>query len=93
MKLTAGSKIKEHQDYDLDEVEVRIHLPIFTNEKVSFFVNNLKMEMKEGECYYLRPSDPHRVINEGETDRIHLVMDLKVNDWLQELLTTNHLEK
>ncbi|WP_339705616.1 aspartyl/asparaginyl beta-hydroxylase domain-containing protein [Algoriphagus aquimarinus] len=42
--------------------------------------------MKEGECWYLRLSDPHRVLNEGETDRIHLVMDLKVNDWLRGIM-------
>ena len=87
MKLTPGSEIKEHRDYDLDDGEVRIHIPVFTNEKVSFFVNKKKVEMKEGECWYLRLSDPHRVINEGESDRIHLVMDLKVNDWLSPILS------
>lgn len=87
MKLTAGSEIKEHRDYDLDEGEVRVHIPVFTNEHVSFFVNNKKVEMKEGECWYLRLSDPHRVINAGETDRVHLVMDLKVNDWLSQLFS------
>lgn len=87
MKLTPGSEIKEHRDYDLDEGEVRLHIPIFTNEKVSFYVNNTLVRMKEGECWYLRLSDPHRVINEGQTDRIHLVMDLKVNDWLSQILS------
>ncbi|SFB25660.1 aspartyl/asparaginyl beta-hydroxylase domain-containing protein [Algoriphagus aquimarinus] len=86
MKLTPGSEIKEHRDYDLDEGEVRIHIPVFTNDKVSFFVNNRKVEMKEGECWYLRLSDPHSVLNEGETDRIHLVMDMKVNDWLMGIM-------
>ncbi|MFC5625286.1 trp RNA-binding attenuation protein MtrB [Algoriphagus winogradskyi] len=33
MKLTPGSEIKEHHDYDLDEGEVRIYLPVFTNDK------------------------------------------------------------
>ena len=37
MKLTPGSEIKEHRDYDLDEGEVPIHIPVFTNERVSFF--------------------------------------------------------
>ncbi|MEB2781973.1 aspartyl/asparaginyl beta-hydroxylase domain-containing protein [Algoriphagus sp. C2-6-M1] len=86
MKLTPGSEIKEHRDFDLDEGEVRIHIPVFTNEGVSFFVNYTKVNMKEGECWYLRLSDPHRVLNEGNTDRIHLVMDLKVNEWLNTML-------
>ncbi|EAZ80517.1 aspartyl/asparaginyl beta-hydroxylase domain-containing protein [Algoriphagus machipongonensis] len=80
MKLTAGSEIKKHQDYDLDEKEIRIHIPVFTNEKVIFSVNNLPVKMKEGECWYLRLSDPHQVENNGENDRIHLVMDLVLND-------------
>jgi hypothetical protein len=86
MKLTAGSEIKEHQDYDLDEEEVRIHIPVYTNDKVSFCVNGVEVKMNEGECWYLRLSDPHRVLNAGETDRIHLVIDLKLNDWLKEIL-------
>jgi aspartyl/asparaginyl beta-hydroxylase (cupin superfamily) len=91
MKLTPNSEIKEHRDYDLDEREVRIHIPVFTNDKVSFFVNGIDVKMKEGECWYLRLSDPHRVLNEGETDRIHLVMDLKVNDWLRGILSRGNL--
>lgn len=87
MKLTPGSEIKEHRDYDLDEGEVRIHIPVFTNEKVSFFVNKKKVQMKEGECWYLRLSDPHSVINAGESDRIHLVLDLKMNDWLKQIFS------
>src|SRR5690606_29490188 len=90
MKLTSGSEIKEHQDYDLDEAEVRIHIPVFTNEQVSFFVNGIDIKMKEGECWYLRLSDPHRVLNQGKTDRIHLVMDLKLNDWLREIINESY---
>jgi len=86
MKLSAGSEIKRHQDYDLDESEVRIHIPIFTNEKVTFLLNDVEVKMKEGECWYLRLSDPHQVKNEGETDRIHLVLDLVLNDWLRDFL-------
>lgn len=86
MKLAAGSEIKKHQDYDLDEHEIRLHVPIFTNEKVTFLVNDRDVKMKEGECWYLRLSDPHQVKNDGDSDRIHLVMDLKINNWLLSLL-------
>ncbi len=86
MKLTAGSEIKKHQDYDLDESEIRVHIPIFTNESVTFLVNDSSVKMNEGECWYLRLSDPHQVKNQGETDRIHLVMDLDLNDWIRNLL-------
>lgn len=86
MKLSAGSEIKRHQDYDLDESEIRVHVPIFTNELVTFLVNDTQVKMKEGECWYLRLSDPHQVKNEGDSDRIHLVLDLELNDWLRDFL-------
>jgi hypothetical protein len=38
--------------------------------------------MKPGEAWYLRLSDPHAVANRGSSDRVHLVLDLVVNDWL-----------
>lgn len=87
MKLSTGSIIKEHRDHDLDIESgvVRIHIPIITNDQVEFYLNNSRVIMKEGTCWYLRLSDHHRVVNHGP-DRIHLVLDMKVNDWLKKLL-------
>ena len=84
MKLSAGSQIKEHTDYDLsfENGTVRIHIPIITHDKVEFYLNNKRVIMQEGECWYLRLSDPHRVVNNG-ADRVHMVLDMKVNLWLQ----------
>lgn len=83
MRLTPGSEIKEHRDYDLDEEDVRLHIPIHTNRDVHFYVNNREVVMEEGECWYLKLSDPHRVVNNSQQDRVHLVMDMKLNDWLK----------
>ena len=87
MKLTPGSTIKEHRDHDLafEEGHVRIHVPVKTNPGVEFFLNGERVVLGEGECWYLRLSDPHRVANLGETDRVHLVIDAPVNDWIREL--------
>lgn len=91
MKLTPGSRIKEHSDYDLDAESgmCRIHVPISTNPEVDFFLNGSKVCLKEGECWYLRLSDPHAVENNGTTDRVHIVMDIKSNDWLLNLLNSS----
>ncbi len=88
MRLAAGSVIKEHRDPDLD-VEagtVRLHVPVVTNPGVEFMLNGEPVAMAEGECWYLRLSDPHRVSNRGATDRVHLVLDARVNDWVRALL-------
>ena len=45
--------------------------------------------MREGECWYLRLSEPHRVINDGDTDRVHLVIDAIVDDWMRNILLSD----
>lgn len=87
LKLTAGSIIKAHKDTDLNffEGDLRIHIPIITNEKVEFLIDGELVRMAPGECWYADFSKEHSVKNLGETDRIHLVIDLKTNDWLKEL--------
>ena len=84
LKLEAGALIKEHRDYDLgfEEGQVRIHVPIRTNPDVDFFLDAHRIDMNEGECWYLDLSLPHWVANRGSTDRIHLVIDCEPNNWL-----------
>ena len=88
MNLHAGAVIKEHRDYELnfEKGEARFHIPIQTNPDVSFFIENEKIPMHEGDCWYLNLSLKHSVNNFGSTDRVHLVIDCKVNDWLRRLL-------
>ncbi|MDQ3278880.1 MAG: aspartyl/asparaginyl beta-hydroxylase domain-containing protein [Bacteroidota bacterium] len=90
MKLHAGAVIKEHRDTALqfEEGEVRLHIPVVTNADVSFYLDNEKLQLREGECWYMNLCLRHRVQNEGPTDRVHLVIDCLVNDWLREQLAT-----
>jgi aspartyl/asparaginyl beta-hydroxylase len=90
MRLGAGSIIKTHTDHDLDveHGRVRLHVPIETNDGVDFRLNGEQVVLGEGECWYLRLSDPHSVANRGDRDRIHLVIDAIVSPWLYELLET-----
>lgn len=86
MNLAAGAVIHEHTDHALDfeSGEARFHIPILTNSEVSFMVQNEKIPLLPGECWYLNLSLPHSVRNDGTTDRVHLVIDCLVNDWLRE---------
>jgi len=88
MKLTPGSVIKEHTDYDLslEDGTARLHVPITTNPQVEFILNDRRVIMDTGECWYLRLSDPHSVANHGDEDRVHIVIDASVNEWLRELI-------
>lgn len=88
LRLTAGSNIREHRDYDLgyDAGEVRIHIPVITNPGVEFVLDGRRIIMNEGECWYLDLNLPHRVRNRGESDRVHLVIDCQLNDWLRGMI-------
>jgi ribosomal protein S18 acetylase RimI-like enzyme len=88
LRLKAGSVIKEHCDHELgfEDGEVRLHIPVITNPEVEFVLNQVRVIMNEGECWYLNVNRPHRVANRGAADRVHLVVDCVVNDWLRDLL-------
>ncbi|HSP63265.1 MAG TPA: aspartyl/asparaginyl beta-hydroxylase domain-containing protein [Pyrinomonadaceae bacterium] len=88
LRLAPGSIIREHRDYDLgyEEGQLRLHVPIVTNADVDFFLDAHRIEMSEGECWYLDLSLPHWVENRGSTDRVHLVIDCTLNEWLGALL-------
>jgi hypothetical protein len=87
MRLTPGSVIKEHSDLDLsfEDGMVRFHIPVTTNDAVEFYLNDTRVVLEAGSLWYLRLSDPHRVVNGGSTDRIHLVIDADVNGWVEAL--------
>jgi hypothetical protein len=85
LRLSAGSSIREHKDLNLgyEDGEIRIHIPILTNEDVSFFLAGERLRMNEGESWYVNFNLPHRVENRSRADRVHLVLDCILNDWLR----------
>ncbi|MCU1289152.1 MAG: Aspartyl/asparaginyl beta-hydroxylase [Acidobacteria bacterium] len=85
LRLGAGASIREHRDYQLgyEDGVVRIHIPVQTNRNVKFVLDGQSVDMKEGEAWYLNFNLKHSVVNSGETDRVHLVVDCVLNDWLR----------
>ncbi len=88
MRLGPGSQILEHRDHDLSAEfgAARLHIPLTTSPDVEFRLNGTAAVMQPGEYWYLRLSDPHAVVNRGEAERIHLVVDVRMNDWLASVL-------
>ncbi|WP_438710926.1 aspartyl/asparaginyl beta-hydroxylase domain-containing protein [Aquimarina muelleri] len=89
LNLSPNSQIKEHTDLNLgyEDGFFRIHIPITTNPNVLFYINNTLVSMAVGECWYGNFNLPHRVENNGLTDRIHLVIDCIRNTWSDSLFT------
>jgi quercetin dioxygenase-like cupin family protein len=89
LKLNAGAFIKEHRDADLcyEKGEIRVHIPVTTNPNVEFYLDQERMRLQEGECWYMNFNLPHTISNNSDTDRVHLVIDAVVNDWVKDLFT------
>lgn len=88
LRLDRGTSIHEHRDDGMGPEFglVRIHVPVITNDQVEFYLNGNLLRMKEGECWYVDFGLPHRVNNLGPADRIHLVLDCQINDWLRSVI-------
>jgi hypothetical protein len=89
LKLAPGAGIGLHRDVNAEVGclafnQVRLHVPIITNPKVTFHVGGEVITMRPGRFYYVNFSKWHFVRNDGDEARYHLVLDLKVNDWLRQ---------
>ena len=80
--------INEHRDYRLGwaDGEIRVHVAVVTSPDVEFFLDGRRVELAAGEPWYLDLNLPHRVANRSAVNRIHLVIDCIVDDWLRELM-------
>ena len=96
MKIKANSGIGKHsdridKDFGLEDGNIiRIHVPIRTNDQVEFCLwegkEKLVNYLEEGHYYYVDVRAPHAVTNNSDVDRIHLVIDVYVNDEIRKLL-------
>lgn len=90
LRLAPQSVVKEHTDPTLaleeEKSVIRLTVPILTNEQVEFYLNDQLVPMELGECWYMRLSDPHRVINNGSTERVNLTIDMEPNAWIREVI-------
>ena len=77
INLPAGKAIKTHTDvHESFEISHRIHIPIITNDKCFFSVDIETKNLKEGELWEINNTEKvHGVINDGDEDRIHLLVD------------------
>ena len=70
---------------------MRFHFPIVTNKNVIFNqwdwdAKLVEVNMKVGEAWYLDVRKPHRAVNGGDTERIHIVVDVESNQQLRNLI-------
>ncbi|MBV9669718.1 MAG: aspartyl/asparaginyl beta-hydroxylase domain-containing protein [Acidobacteriales bacterium] len=85
--LPPGAHIRDHFDFhtSFQFGLLRLHVPIMTNPGVDFIIDGQRMNWHEGELWYGDFSKVHSVKNNGETVRVHMVIDVQINDFLLSL--------
>lgn len=89
-KLLPHSFIGVHRDIGREAAaiaynQVRLHIPITTNDKVKFHLGREVFHLRVGRLYYLDFTRPHSVRNDGDESRIHLILELCVNEFLRQI--------
>ena len=77
-KLPKKSKVLEHKDSGISLLKnPRVHLVLQTNDDVIFTVDTENKNMKVGEMWEINNTKSHSVSNNGNIDRIHMIIDYK----------------
>ncbi len=85
--LPPGGHIKDHFDFhtNFQFGIVRLHIPILTDPEVAFIIDGQRMSWKAGELWYGDFSRVHSVKNDSQIIRVHIVIDVLINDYLLSL--------
>jgi Aspartyl/Asparaginyl beta-hydroxylase len=87
-RMAPGGVIHPHRDENpAAKWPHKIHVPLVTNEGVTFYVDGVGYRLAEGEAVEVNNMGVHAVENRGATDRIHLIfeyydLDQPEPDWL-----------
>ena len=77
MRLAPGAQVPLHSDINYHWYKrVRVHIPITTTEQVQFFCHDKQVHMGAGECWIFDSWKLHKVENNSDQYRVHLVVDL-----------------
>jgi hypothetical protein len=90
-RMAPGGMIHPHKDASPSaKWPHKIHVPLQTNDRVTFFIDDRPFHLAEGEAVEVNNMAKHAVENCGQTDRIHLIFeyfdrDQPAPDWAEAL--------
>ncbi|GAB3734597.1 hypothetical protein GCM10028862_17690 [Luteimonas pelagia] len=88
MRLDPGAQVAAHVDTDYYWRErMRVHVPVITSPNVRFQCGEGEVHMAAGECWIFDTWRRHRVLNQGDAFRVHLVADTVGGARLWDLVT------
>jgi hypothetical protein len=75
-RLSAGGVIKPHRDtHPSFHYGHRIHIPIYTNDRVRFMIDGRPYKLLVGKVYEINNQHQHSVMNKGREARINFIFD------------------
>ena len=77
--MNSDTKIPPHKDVRT-EGKKRIHIPIVTHPDILLYNNGDEIHMEVGKVYQIDHNKEHSVVNSTDCERIHLVIDWKIDD-------------
>jgi len=85
--LPPGGHIKDHFDFhtSFQFGLLRLHIPIVTHPDVIFIIDGQQMSWNAGELWYGDFSKVHSVKNNSQIVRVHMVIDVQINDFVLSL--------
>lgn len=89
------TEIFPHRDYfrSLEFGVVRLHVPIVTDPKITFSIENKSYHLSSGYLHYVDISKVHFLINPAQKKRVHLIIDLEVTEELLRLFGIHKIKK
>ena len=84
-----GLNLHKHRDLTGNLIQgfIRLHIPIYTHPDCFYlcgtFLNPMKIHAKAGNVYALDTGYLHGVVNKSSINRIHLLIELEVNNWMK----------
>lgn len=78
-RIPPGGRIEPHADHGWhpEFYNCKFYLPLATNDRCVFRVENEKVVMQTGDIWWLNNTVEHEVTNDGDTERITLIVCMR----------------
>ncbi len=95
LTLPPGGHIKDHYDFhtNFQYGLLRLHIAIITDPEVDFVIGGEHVYFAPGELWYGDFSKVHSVENRSQITRIHMVIDVQINDFVLGLFPSDYIER
>lgn len=93
--LPPGGHVKDHFDFHTSFPFglLRLHIPIITHPDVAFVIDGERVRWNAGELWYGDFSKVHSVKNDSAIVRVHMVIDVQINDFVLSLFPEDFIER